>query len=107
MQLHDLLCNGIQLDLCAAGHILNAAGVDGPQRVRQLFAMLSHDIASRGGFGGKLVCRPGIALHRAITAAAIALTVEQFFEAVKILRAEKVAFVLAFGSVGHTLTPST
>jgi hypothetical protein len=107
LQLHDLLCHGIQLYLCAAGHILNAAGIDGPQRVRQLFAMFSHDIASRGGFCGKLVCRPGIALHGAIAAAAIALTVEQFFEAVKILRTEQVAFVLTFWSVGHILTPST
>ena len=107
MQLHDLLCNGIQLYLCAAGHILNAAWVDGPQRVGQFFAMLGHNIAARGGFGGKLVRRPGVTLYRAITAAAIALTVEQFFEAVEVLRAEQVAFVLTFGSVGHTLTPST
>lgn len=107
MQLHDFLCHGIQFDLCAAGDILNAAGIDGPQRVGQLFTMLGHNIAARGGLGGKLVCRPGIALHRAIAAAAVTLAVEQFFEAVKILRAEKVAFVLTFGSVGHPLTPST
>ena len=107
MQLHDLLCNGIQLNLCAAGHILNASGIDGPQRVGQLFAMLCHDISARSGFGGKLVRRPGVALYGAITAAAIALTVEQFFEAVEVLRAEQVAFVLTFGSVGHLLTPST
>ena len=107
MQLHNLLCHGIQFDLCAAGDVLNAAGVDGPQRVGQFLAMLGHDIAARGGLGGKLIGRPGIALHRAIAAAAIALTIEQFFEAIKIFRAEKVAFVLAFGSVGHPLTPST
>lgn len=69
--------------------------------------MFCHDVAASGGFGGKLVRRPGIALHRAIAAAAIALTVEQFFEAVKILRTEQVAFVLTFGSVGHPLTPLT
>ena len=107
MQLHDLLCNGIQLYLCAAGDVLNAAGVYGPQRVGQFLAMLGHDIAARGGFGGKLVRRPGVALYGAITAAAVALTVEQFFEAVEVLRAEQVAFVLAFGGVGHTITPST
>lgn len=107
MQLHDLLCHGIQLYLCAAGHILNAAGIDGPQRVRQLFAMFCHDVAASGGFGGKLVRRPGVTLYRAVSVATIALAVEQFFEAVEILRAEQVAFVLTFGSVGHTLTPST
>lgn len=107
MQLHDLLCNGIQLDLCAAGHILNASGIDGPKRVGQLFSMFCHDVAARGGFGGKLVRRPGVALYGAITAAAVALTVEQFFEAVEVLRAEQVAFVLAFGGIGHTITPST
>ena len=107
MQLHDLLCNGIQLDLCAAGHILNASGVDGPKRVGQLFSMFCHDVAARGGFDGKLVRRSSVALYGAITAAAIALTVEQFFEAVEVLRAEQVAFVLTFGSVGHTFTPST
>ena len=107
MQLHDLLCNGIQLDLCAAGHIVNTSGVDGPKRVGQFFAMFCHDVVARGGFGGKLVRRPGVALYGAITAAAVALTVQQLFEAVEVLRAEQVAFVLAFGSVGHTITPST
>lgn len=107
MQLHDLLCNGIQLDLCAAGHILNASGVDGPKRVRQLFPMFCHDVAARGGFGGKLVRRPGVTLYRAVSVATIALAVEQFFEAVKILSTEQVAFVLTFWSVGHTFTPST
>lgn len=107
MQLHDLLCDGVQFDLCAAGHVLNAAGIDGPQRVGQLFAMLCHDISARGGFGGKLVRRPGVTLYRAVSVATIALAVEQFFEAVKILSAEQVAFVLTFGSVGHPLTPLT
>lgn len=106
MQLHDLLCNGIQLDLCAAGHILNASWVDGPKRVGQLFSMFCHDVAARGGFGGKLVRRPGVTLYRAVSVATIALAVEQFFEAVKILSTEQVAFVLTFGSVGHTFTPS-
>lgn len=69
--------------------------------------MLCHDISARGGFGGKLVRRPGVTLYRAVSVATIALTVEQFFEAVEVLRTEQVAFVLTFGSVGHTLTPST
>lgn len=107
MQLHDLLCNGIQLYLCAAVHILNASGVDGPKRVRQLFPMFCHDVAASGGFGGKLVRRPGVTLYRAVSVATIALAVEQFFEAVEVLRAEQVAFVLTFRSVGHTLTPLT
>lgn len=107
MERHNALCHSIQLDFRTACYIINSAGIDSPQRVGQLFSMLSHDIASRGGFCGKLVCRPGIALHRAIAVAAVTLTVEQFFEAVEVLCAEQVSFVLTFGSVGHPLTPST
>lgn len=106
MQLHYLLCDGIQFDLCAAGHVLNTAGIDCPQRVGKFLSMLCHDISARGGFGGKLVRRPGVTLYRAVSVATIALAVEQFFEAVKILSTEQVAFVLTFGSVGHTFTPS-
>lgn len=107
MQLYDFFCNYIQLDLCAASHVLNAAGIDGTQRVRQLFPMFCHDVAASGGFGGKLVRRPGVTLYRAVSVATIALAIEQFFEAVEVIRAEQVAFVLTFWSVGHTLTPST